>query len=280
MLVVKTHIWVFSRLTWSNCSKKSSTLRCSISPRPGIGFFQFQPSQWAFKLCLSQSFLEEAHNCTKKTAAFLTWEEKNQKCANKRFFCFPFYLLQWRKTNSFLSQQKVSKSQRLETTPFPFNEKFFCHPVPTRVSPHLPLPNAGTRQKQPNGRPREPHRDPWGLQWQQGFQPGWRRFVPHGWECLDDVNSFEGIIFFKSFVFEKKGTQVTKKMLFFLEEVFPPVFRSNGFCPVNPTFHHPSWIRGCNQGFIHVRWLAHLDLRLFDAWEKFQTYSPLNGIFF
>lgn len=57
--------------------------------------------------------------------------------------------------NSFLSQPK---SQRFSNCPFSlFGWRLS---LPTRVSPHLRLPNAGTRQKQPNGRPREQHHDP------------------------------------------------------------------------------------------------------------------------
>ena len=62
------------------------------------------------------------------------------------------------------------------------------------------------------------------------FQPGERRFVPHGWECLDDVNNLEGICFFV-LPFEKKQSK-SKIIVVVLEEVFPPFFRSQGFSSV------------------------------------------------
>ena len=85
--------------------------------------------------------------------------------------------------------------------------------------------------------------------------------------------------FFWGFCRWKKNPS-NKNMLFFLEEVFPHFFGTKIFFPVNPRVHHPSWICGCNQEFIHLSCLAHFDLRLFDAWEKFQKYSPTKWYFF
>ena len=57
-----------------------------------------------------------------------------------------------------LSKHQFPKSQRFSNCPFSLFVWRLSSPI--RVSPHLRLPNAGTRQKQPNGRPREQHHDP------------------------------------------------------------------------------------------------------------------------
>lgn len=52
------------------------------------------------------------------------------------------------------------------------------------------------------------------------FQPGERRFVPHGWECLDDVTNHEGIYFF-GFAVWKKIIQVKNNCRCFGRGVSP-----------------------------------------------------------
>ena len=236
----------FPPLIWSNRSKKS--LRCSI-----LGF---QRSQCAFELGSSQNFLEENSLHSKEVLLSSRFPRtKKQKNAPKfnafDAFVFPFPTVEsWRKKQFPIS---TKKSEVFKLPLFiVWVEVAFTYQSFTTPAAAKRRHKAEAAEWAAKGAASRPMR------------PDFNR-VRGGLSPMDEnvwmmSTIMKGYYFFL-FCHLKKWIQVKNNCRSFFKEVFPPFFRSRGFFSVNPrAHHHISWIRSCNQGFIHLSCLAHLDL--------------------
>ena len=136
-------------------------------------------------------------HCTKKCVAFLKISEDKTQTNAPKFNAFVAFVFPFPTVESWAVSYLNQKVRGFQTAPFHCLGGGCLHLSEFHHTCGRQTPAQGRSSRMGGQGSSITTHEAW-------FQPGERRFVPHGWECLDDVNNHEGMCFFWFCLLKKK----------------------------------------------------------------------------